>query len=695
MVRWDAAGQARGMSLASLRPPAVPLITVDPYLSVWSMADRLTDAPTKHWTSAVQPLVGAVRVDGTARRVIGRNGPAAMPQLDVVVHPTRTVYRFEELGVRLTLSFITPALPDDLVRLSWPVTYLEFAVESVDGHDHRVELFFQLPAQLSVDNGSQSVVAVRPAVEGLTVAGFGNADQRVLNRSGDDLRIDWGWAYLAYTDGQFDRTVVVRGGAALDAFVAGEPLPASDSLEFPAPAGRKAPAAACATSVTVRPDQPVARHLIVAYDDQFSIEYHQRRLRPYWRSQGLTAERLLTRVAAEFELIKERCIAFDAEVEADLAAVGGPEYAAVAALAYRQCLAGHKLVQDHDGTLLYFSKENFSNGCIGTVDITYPSSPLFLLFRPELLIAQLLPILDYAASPRWPFPYAPHDLGTYPLANGQVYGGGEETEDHQMPLEECGNVLILIGALGTLTGDWSLAERHPELLRTWADYLVSHGAAPAEQLCTDDFAGPFADNVNLSAKAIVGIRCYADICAALGDDAAAADFRSTAESMIKQWYSDADLGDHTALAFGAQDTWSQKYNLVWDRLLGLGLVPAGVIERELVYYRTKFDSYGLPLDNRETYTKFDWSLWTAALTDDADFRATMINTTYRWLDETPSRIALTDVYHTDDGRVADVGGPFQARTVVGGAFVELLADPARRAKWNDRVTGAGGASDRG
>jgi len=680
------------MTLAPLRPPAVPLITVDPYLSVWSFADRLTDRPTTHWTGAVQPLAAAVRIDGTARRVIGNSGPEPLPQLDVVVHPTRTVYRFEELGVRLTLSFVTPALPDDLLRLSWPVTYLEFGLESVDGKDHQVELFCQLPAQLCVDQGNQSVVAVRPHVAGLTVAGFGNAEQRVLSRSGDDLRIDWGWAYLAYADGQFDTSVVALGGAALDAFVVDGTLPDSDSLEFPRPAGRRSPVAACTAAVTVRPEAPVARHLIVAYDDQFSIEYHHRRLRPYWRAQGLTAEQLLRRAADEFESIKERCAAFDAEVEADLAAVGGPEYATVASLAYRQSLAAHKLCQDVDGTLLYFSKENFSNGCIATVDVTYPSSPLFLLFQPALLIAQLRPILDYAASPRWPFPYAPHDLGTYPLANGQVYGGGEETEDHQMPLEECGNMLIMIGALGRLTGDWSLAELHPDLLRGWADYLVGHGASPAEQLCTDDFAGPLADNVNLAAKAIVGIRCYADICAALGDAAAAEEYRSTAETMIKQWYADADLGDHTALAFGAAETWSQKYNLVWDRILALDLVPPAVIERELAYYRTKINTYGLPLDNRETYAKFDWLLWTGSLSADRDFGRLMIDAAYRWLNETPSRIALTDIYHTDDGRVAAVGGPFQARSVVGGAFIELLADPERRVRWQRRA-GFSGAAD--
>lgn len=70
---------------------------------------------------------------------------------------------------------------------------------------------------------------------------------------------------------------------------------------------------------------------------------------------------------------------------------------------------------DIDGSPVYMSKENFSNGSIDTVDVTYPSSPFFLYFNPELLKAQITPIMYYAALPRWPGPYAPHDLGTYPL----------------------------------------------------------------------------------------------------------------------------------------------------------------------------------------------------------------------------------------------------------------------------------------
>src|ERR1044072_6570781 len=123
---------------------------------------------------------------------------------------------------------------------------------------------------------------------------------------------------------------------------------------------------------------------------------------------------------------------------ADLRAAGGEEYARVAALAFRQTVAAHKLTADWDGTPLFFSKENFSNGSIDTVDVTYPSAPFFLLFNPQLLNAQLEPVFDYAGSARWKFPFAPHDLGTYALGNGQTYGAGEGAERNEMSGEGSG-----------------------------------------------------------------------------------------------------------------------------------------------------------------------------------------------------------------------------------------------------------------
>jgi hypothetical protein len=266
------------------------------------------------------------------------------------------------------------------------------------------------------------------------------------------------------------------------------------------------------------------------------------------------------------------------------------------------------------------------------------------------------------------------------MANGQVYGGGERTEENQMPVEESGNLLILMGAVAQMEGHAGFASLYWPQLEKWAEYLKAKGFDPENQLCTDDFAGHLAHNVNLSAKAICGLGSFARLCQMRGEQARADEYFKLARAFAQRWVKEADDGEKFRLAFDRPGTWSQKYNLIWDRILGLNLFPAEVARKEMDFYRKNQNTYGLPLDNRQPYTKLDWILWTATLTRDrSDFEA-LVAPVYKFLNETPNRSPMTDWYQTRDAK--KVG--FTARPVVGGVFAEMLYDNAVWKKWARR-----------
>ena len=673
--------------MTNLRPPAVPLVVNDPYLSVWSFADRLTDADTVHWTGKPHPLCGLARIDGRtwrfcggALRYIGLDVPA-MRQDSVTVLPTRTIYVFEAAGVELRLTFVTAALPHDLELLSRPVTTLDMQVSARDGEAHEVALYIDITGHWAVDSPAQKVVWGRHKVDEMDALWLGSLEQPMLGKSGDDLRIDWGYLYMSSM--QPAASALSDSTTLRQSFAQTGMLPTRDDTDMPRSIDSRPPHPAMALAKTVsRVDSDGARwQVIIAYDDGFSVEYMGRRLRPWWRRHGATASDLFADTKARLPGIIASCEAYDEELMADLREAGGEAYAALCALAFRQCLGAHKLVADFDGTPLYFSKENFSNGCMGTVDVAYPASPFFALFSPDLLEATLRPILDYAASQRWTFPFAPHDIGRYPLANGQVYGGGEDSEWQQMPIEECGNMLIMTAALCQARGDISFAQGHWATLAGWADYLREHGLDPANQLCTDDFAGHLARNCNLSIKALIGIACFAWLSESAGQLQKVREIRAEVEAMVADWLPMADDGDHYRLTFDQPGTWSLKYNLVWDQLLGLDLFPSSVREKEIAYYRAKLARYGTPLDNRSAYAKLDWCVWAASLADSQEDFEAFIKPLGDWLNESESRVPLSDWFYTDSGLQAN----FQARSVVGGVFIKLVYNGAVHKKWLRRA----------
>jgi len=649
------------------------------------MADKLTDGPTKHWSEAAQPFTGLARIDGQTFRWMG--GPVRsfrlpevkpMQQESVEITPLHSRYRFTASGMELRVTFFTPLFPKDLDVLSRPVTYLSWSAVSTDGKPHSVDLLLDIDPAIAVNDAAEQVTWSRAHASGLTVLNIGTRDQAALNRSGDRIRIDWGYFHLAVPDVEPSNTELSASAAAQ--FIGSGNLDDADDLNMPRPAGDSGLRAAHLAlklpfgEVSAR---PVERHVLLAYTDNDSIEYLGQRLHGYWQRNGMTEAQLLATSEKEYVSLEARGVKFDADLTADMRKTGGDDYAYLTALLFRQTIAAHKLVADINGTPMLFSKENDSNGCIDTVDVTYPSSPFFLFFNPQLLKAQLEPLMRYAALPRWKFPFAPHDLGTFPLANGQVYGGGEVNEDNQMPVEESGNLLLMMAALGRAEGNWDFARHYMPQLTQWAAYLEEKGLDPENQLSTDDFAGHLAHNTNLSIKAIEALGAFVQIARGVGDARLASRYEAAVKKMPAEWERMALDGDHYKLAFDQPGTWSQKYNLVWDNLLDLHLFPARVMQSEWAFYAKQMQPYGLPLDNRKSITKLDWEVWTATLAPESSQYQDLIHRLVVWADSTPSRVPTTDFYDTVSGK--QMG--FQARSVVGGVFIKALADPVIAKHW--------------
>ena len=653
------------MNSVNARYPAYPLITCDPYLNVWSMSDTLYGDAPRHWTGAQHSMTGILTVDGVAKTFMGRLrhnpmynacGPDPIPQKSVTVTPLRTIYTFADDQVELTVCFMTPLLPDDLMLLSRPVSYISYSVRALDGKSHTCMVYIDVSALLAVNTPNESVRFGR--TKGSVFCGCG--EEKMLAASGDDRRINWGYLHLAAPDGELG---VADDSEKVAAFH-GHPF----SQNFFQKEWRVAdsyPVLYYKNEATVG-SAPFSGFVCVGYNDVHSLNYFGRPIDAYYKKDGGTFTDALQDAIAGYSAITARAEAFDRAL-LDRAEAVSDTYARLLAVAYRQVIAAHKLAWDGKGGV-FVSKECFSNGCAATVDVTYPSIPLFLVYNPDLVEFMMNPIFRLIDEGKWPFPFAPHDAGTYPLVTGQVYGltAGELQFDTQMPVEECGNMLLCVAAAARAKNDTSYAQKHFHTLAQWADYLVKFGLNPENQLCTDDFAGHLAHNCNLSVKAIMGIAAWGMLLQMMGRDGT--HYLATAKDYAAQWKQMAFSQDHYRLAFDRPDSWSIKYNLVWDRLFGLHIFDDDVLTTEVAYYRTKLNAYGLPLDNRSDYTKSDWQMWSTVLTNDTDYANAIDSAMLRMLTDTPDRVPFTDWYYTS----TPVQRGFQNRTVQGGLFIRLL-----------------------
>lgn len=585
---------------------------------------------------------------------IQKNLEQTAVQKSVDVQATQTRYSFVCGTVELKVAFTAPLFMDDLDLMTRPVNYISYEVTSTDGKEHDVEIYFEASPRWALDQPYEQSVSNSFSDDQFVYLKTGSAEQNILNKMGDNVRINWGHFYMVAQKGN-TKTDIGTSAELRSGFVKGNIGNRNQGINE---------SSKMALVQNLGKVKNTSGKVMIGYDDIYSIQYFGKNLRPYWnRDNNETIISQLKKADSEYNKLMTQCAEFDKKLMQTATKAGGEKYAELCVLAYRQAITAHKLVQAPNGDLLFLSKENFSNGSIGTVDVTYPSAPMFLYYNPELAKGLLNFIFDYSESGKWVKPFPAHDIGTYPLANGQTYGG-------DMPVEESGNMLILTAAIAKIEKNANYAEKHWTVLTTWADYLVEKGLDPENQLCTDDFAGHFAHNTNLSVKAILGVASYGYMAEMLGKKDVAEKYISEARRMAQEWVKMAEDGTHYRLTFDKPGTWSQKYNLIWDKLLKFDIFPKEVAEKEIKYYQTKQNKYGLPLDNRATYTKTDWVIWTATLANDKATFEEFINPLHLFMNETKDRIPMSDWTFTDQ----PYHQGFRARSVVGGYYIKMLEE---------------------
>ncbi len=611
------------------------------------------------------------------------------------------------------LRFVNLMLTEDLHLLSSPVGFIEAWVQAV--YPSTQPHLNQTVATLYVDVDSSNCLHLQGDAnvtwsanpnygQNADTIRMGNEKQNVLGSFGDYFMLDWGYQYLSVPHSASGSTtsslVGGRGRSIQDNFIMnGAPLvPPADGMYRAAtnqndtnPPVLAAAVAGSFGSIPPHAAPGVILRVMFGYDEIKVHFYYNYTFKALWKEQFSNATSdeesmymLLDSLAVQADALITKCEALDVQLYVDLQAHLGVHYARVASMAYRQTLASVQLVAKNESATSRvgqgnqywaFLKEISTGGDINTMDVIFPASPHFLFYAPEILKRLLLPVLNFAAN--WTdIPYnatwSPHQLGFYPISNATF------STQEPMPLEETGNMFLMIAKYLQVTNGTDLWFRpfYP-MMKQWAYWLVeTQLPVPPFQLCTDDFTGPMVGNANLAAKGVVALQAFAVICEAMEDDGCF-EFELIGQEFAQEYLS-MTLTDyparHTTLTMNSSaETWSTKYNLLWQKLLGFQDKPfqdiQSLLTAELAFYKRNSSAFGWPLDDRFKFQKLDWMTWACSFTTSKTEFVTDFDLLYRMLNQTTSRIPMTDLFFVANGKDCF---SFRSRAVVGALFAPMM-----------------------
>lgn len=678
--------QALSWTATPFSPASYPLAVRSPYLSAWlpqGGGTALNQAWPQFWDGDTLGWAGYVNIDGVSYNFLGdpdvpNTDAAKAVQKSAEFTSTQTTFVLTAGPVDLTVTFLSPVEPSDLLNQSLPWSYLALSAAPSDGNSHSVQVYTDISAEWVFGDDSQTVNWTTLASDVVTHQ-IQLESQDVFNEVND--RIQQGSAYYSTLNSagvtyQTGQDIVVRAQ-----FINHSTLSNTQDTNFRSISDDWPVFALAHDLGTISgPSDTVVYSVGHARDP--AIEYLiandalQNRSSYFW-SQYSTATDAITTFLGDYDNALTRATAFDAQVSADASSISS-NYAGLVALSVRQGFGAIEITVSKDSSgeyntsdIMTFLKEISSDGNVNTIDVIYPAWPLFLYTNPVIGRDLILPLLAYQETGQYPNQWACHDMGaTYPKALGHNDGN-----DEKMPIEESGNMLIMSLSYVQAANDKSFITSYYNLLDQWTRYLVDNTLIPGDQISTDDFAGALANQTNLAIKGIIGIKAMSVMADLVGNSADAANYSSIASSYVTQWQGFATSSDglHLTLAYNNDSTWGLSYNMYADKLLKTNLIPSSVYEMQTAWYPTVDEEYGVPLDTRHTYTKSDWQSLTAAFMTNTTVRDMLIDAVQSYAADGLNSVPLSDWYWANNGVVQG----FQARPVVGGHLALLALTKAQ------------------
>lgn len=524
-------------------------------------------------------------------------------------------------GVHLTLSFLSPITPSSTLRQSVPAAYLTVTVEGCSDISVYTDLNGEWVSgnrgneiQWDLHESAQKKGSKSPAIKTWQVS---RKVEQILTEFNDHA--EWGTLHFsAPADAHHESgtSAVLRQHFAEKGFLRNESDKRFRHIMEDEPvfafsknfklAGGKATGKCVKQVASVAFTFALVQDPVVQYASARGLTF----MKPLWTSYFATPEELVRYHYDDFETAFALAKNYSDSVARDAYESGSQDYQDIVALSARQVLGATQFSGTPDNIIL-FLKEISSNGNFQTVDVIFPAFPFFLYTNPRWLGYLLEPLLEHQLSGQYPNNYSMHDLGShFPNATGHPDG-----RDEYMPVEECGNMLIMGLALAnslkydtepafmaaslgseaepiTAADEWNSVdqygidvksdfevtgtkaaekwlERSYSIWDQWTGYLVRESLIPHNQLCTDDFAGWLANQTNLALKGIIGIKAMSEIANIVGKDDDAKHYREIAEDYIGKWqdYAISRDGTHAKLAYTWYGSWTTIYNLYAESLL--------------------------------------------------------------------------------------------------------------------------------